>query len=196
MSVIDNLIYDRTQADVDRVSTLTLKILRGGLSSLTEEEKEEYLAGMKGAYNYTDLNRVGQAVTYIASKMIELPEDLKNYMEEKQVDSESIYVLPYDPAEVVVTPKTDWVISDIPVKSQIDTYLSNLRTLKGILELPETAPEVPTSLDQLGYESANNIEELLAIIDTTLSAVESHYYDLINNTVSAFKYCGDEYCGI
>lgn len=195
MSVIDNLIYDRTQADVDRVSTLTVKILTGGLSSLTDEEKEEYLAGMKGAYNYTDLNRVGQAVTYIASRMINFPEDLKDYMEEKQVASASIYVLPYDPAEVVVTPKTDWVISDIPVKSQIDTYLSNLRTLKGILELPETAPEVPTSLDKLGYETANNIEELLAIINTTLSAVENHYYDLVNNTISAFKYCGDEHCG-
>ena len=80
MSVIDNLIYDRTQADVDRVSTLTVKILTGGLSSLTDEEKEEYLAGMKGAYNYTDLNRVGQAVTYIASKMINLPEELRTYI--------------------------------------------------------------------------------------------------------------------
>lgn len=30
MSIIDNLVYDRTQADVDRVFTLKNKILTGG----------------------------------------------------------------------------------------------------------------------------------------------------------------------
>lgn len=68
MSVIDDLIYDRTQADVDRVYELKGKILAGGLSALTDAEKTEYMAGMKGAYNYTDLNRVGQAVSYIAQQ--------------------------------------------------------------------------------------------------------------------------------
>ena len=62
MSIIDNLVYDRTQADVDRVFTLKNKILTEGLSSLSAEEKAEYMAGMKGAYNYGDMNRVGQAV--------------------------------------------------------------------------------------------------------------------------------------
>ena len=52
MSIIDNLVYDRTQADVDRVFTLKNKILTEGLSSLSAEEKTEYMAGMKGAYNY------------------------------------------------------------------------------------------------------------------------------------------------
>ena len=59
MSIIDNLVYDRTQADVDRVFTLKNKILTEGLSSLSAEEKAEYMAGMKGAYNYGDMNRVG-----------------------------------------------------------------------------------------------------------------------------------------
>lgn len=67
MSIIDNLVYDRTQADVDRVFTLKNKILTEGLSSLSAEEKNEYMAGMKGAYNYGDMNRVGQAVAYIAN---------------------------------------------------------------------------------------------------------------------------------
>lgn len=60
MSIIDNLVYDRTQADVDRVFTLKNKILTEGLSSLSAEEKNEYMAGMKGAYNYGDMNRVGR----------------------------------------------------------------------------------------------------------------------------------------
>ena len=52
MSIINELVYNRTQADVDRVYTLKNKILTGGLAALTAEEKAEYLAGMKGAYNY------------------------------------------------------------------------------------------------------------------------------------------------
>ena len=59
MSVIDELIFDRTQADVDRVFELKNKILTGGgLSALTPEEQTEYMAGMKGAYNATDFNRI------------------------------------------------------------------------------------------------------------------------------------------
>ena len=42
MSIIDNLVYDRTQADVDRVFTLKHKILTEGLSSLSAEEKTEF----------------------------------------------------------------------------------------------------------------------------------------------------------
>ena len=51
MSIINELVYNRTQADVDRVYTLKNKILTGGLTALSAEEKAEYLAGMKGAYN-------------------------------------------------------------------------------------------------------------------------------------------------
>ena len=65
MSVIDTLVYDRTQADVERVFTLKNKILTGGLTALTAEEKAEYMAGMKGAYNYGDMNRVGLSLIHI-----------------------------------------------------------------------------------------------------------------------------------
>lgn len=84
MSIIDNLVYDRTQADVDRVFTLKNKILTEGLSSLSAEEKTEYMAGMKGAYNYGDMNRVGQAVAYIANRMTSLPGQLAAYRAEKE----------------------------------------------------------------------------------------------------------------
>ena len=84
-TIIDTLIYDRTQADVDRVFTLKTKILTEGLNALSAEELAEYMAGMKGAYNYTDMNRVGQAVAYIADRMIALPTELETYREEREV---------------------------------------------------------------------------------------------------------------
>ena len=48
-------VYDRTQADVERVKVLNDKYAAGTIS---EEEKMEWAAGMKGALNVADLNRI------------------------------------------------------------------------------------------------------------------------------------------
>ena len=125
MSVIDTLVYDRTQADVERVFTLKNKILTGGLTALSVEEKAEYMAGMKGAYNYTDMNRVGQAVEYIADRMTSLPEELAAYRAEKGVADDPIYLVPYNPSSVVVSAKTDWAMGDTPTQSLVAAFLNN-----------------------------------------------------------------------
>ena len=65
MSVIDNLITDRTSSDVSRWSELKSK----GWSGMTESEKAEWSAGMKGAYKYTDLNRVNEAMVYLQNRL-------------------------------------------------------------------------------------------------------------------------------
>lgn len=65
MSVIDNLITDRTSSDVSRWSELKSK----GWSGMTEAEKAEWSAGMKGAYKYTDLNRVNEAMVYLQNRL-------------------------------------------------------------------------------------------------------------------------------
>lgn len=54
------LITDRTQADVARVQEVAAKIIRGTASEA--EIAEWNAATMKGAYNYTDLNRVTAAI--------------------------------------------------------------------------------------------------------------------------------------
>lgn len=160
-TVIETLIYDRTQSDVDRVFTLKNKILTQGLSSLTTEELTEYMVGMKGAYNYTDLNRVGQAISYLIERLKEL----------------AVY-------DTTIVPKTDWAMGNVPTQSQISALLTNLTKLRGKLSLPDDAPTVPTSLDSMTYETANDIEELLAVID-----------DRINRATAAFAYAGISYCG-
>lgn len=57
-----SFVYDRTQADVDRVKVLAKK----GFSGMTEAEQTEWLAGMKGALNLSDLSRIVNAMVYIA----------------------------------------------------------------------------------------------------------------------------------
>lgn len=61
-----NLIYDRTAEDVERALALAKKAEAG---TLTDAEKTEWLAGMKGCYNATDLNRVEAAVQTLAAEL-------------------------------------------------------------------------------------------------------------------------------
>lgn len=195
MSVIDNLVYDRTQADVDRVFTLKNKILTGGLTALTAEEKTEYMVGMKGAYNYGDMNRVGQAVAYIADRMTALPGELNAYRAEKGVGDDPNYEVPYDPSTVVVSPKTDWAMGDTPTQSLVAAFLNNLTVLRKQLDLPSTAPAVPSSLDNLTYTTANEIEYLLYVIYQAFLDVEATLYRKIDYTVAMYAYAGISYSG-
>lgn len=61
-----NLIYDRTAEDVERALALAKKAEAG---TLTDTEKTEWLAGMKGCYNAADMNRVEAAVKSIAAEL-------------------------------------------------------------------------------------------------------------------------------
>ena len=56
-------ITDRTQADVDRVKELTAKARTG---TWTEEEQQEWAAGMKGALSYTDYSRLENGMKELA----------------------------------------------------------------------------------------------------------------------------------
>ena len=60
MSALDELIYDRTQADVTYAAELNRKLGRG--EALTAQELADWNAGLKGAYNASDMNRVDAAV--------------------------------------------------------------------------------------------------------------------------------------
>ena len=61
-----NLIYDRTAEDVERALALAKKAEAG---TLTDAEKTEWLAGMKGCYNAADMNRVEAAVKTLAAEL-------------------------------------------------------------------------------------------------------------------------------
>ena len=194
-TIIDTLIYDRTQADVDRVFTLKNKILTEGLNALSAEELAEYMAGMKGAYNYTDMNRVGQAVAYIADRMLALPTELETYREEREVADDPAYHVPYDADSVVVTAKTNWAMGDTPTQSVVAAYLADLSTLRKQITLPADAPAVPTSLNNLTFSVANDIEYLLYVIYQAFLEVEATLYRKIDYTVATYAYAGIAYSG-
>ena len=165
MSIIDTLITNRTQSDVTRWRTLHDR----GWAGMTDDEKAEWSAGMKGAYNATDLNRVGEAILYIA-------------------DLFGGFGFPME-----ITPRTDWDIDDIPTSQDLEDYLSNVAAIRSMMStIPvypsgwQSPPDTPETMQHLTYEQANDIERILTDINDLLVWVS-------NNLVWVFA--GDVYAG-
>lgn len=156
---ITTLITDRTKADVERRNTLAERIAKG--TATAAELAEWNAAALKGAYNYTDLNRVGDAIQYVADR-------LNSYG-----------------CAVSVAPKRDWVESDIPTSAQMAHYLADVTKLRGAITLARDVPPVPGTMARLTYEEANDIERILESIDLMLTlAVQAWVY-------SGEVYCGE-----
>lgn len=157
MIVIDTLVTDRTEADLKELEALFDR----PMSQWTAEELAWFdETKSKGAYNCTDLNRVGKAILYVA--------DLLNGYG----------------YSVHVSPKTDWAIGDIPTPAQLQLYLACVSTLRAVLEVLPTTPEVPADMEGLTVQEANDIEQILKDID-----------HLITNMTAAWFYSGDLYAG-
>lgn len=145
-SIIDALITDRTASDVAEAISLAQKISTG---NATEVEITEFLTVMKGSYNYTDMNRVGQAVAYLRDR---LRDDAGTSVE--------------------VAPKTDWANGDIPTTEQAAQYISDVKSIRAAFILPDGTPEAPDTLTGLTYSQANAIETILYNLNTTIDALK------------------------
>lgn len=143
MSVIDTLVTDRTEADASRCIELRDK----GWAAMTAAERAEWVAGMKGAYNASDLNRVASAMSYLSQRF-----------------ASAGYSVP-------VSSPTDWANGDIPRKDDLDTYLDDLRRIRAALAVMDTTPSAPGSMDYLTWARANDIEKILADVDDLLTKI-------------------------
>ncbi len=72
----------------------------------------------KGAYNYSDLNRVERAVSEISNTL-----------------------------GLGLITKTDWKVWDIPRQSDMERYLNNIKTIRNVLSIEVDIPESMNKLD-------------------------------------------------
>ena len=132
-----------------------------GLHLVTDRTQADVTAqNAKGTYNADDLNRVGAAVRYVA--------DL-------------FHGLGYG---FSVSPKTDWKETDWPTPSDMERYLRDVSTLRGLLTQMETTPNVPKSMAKLTHCTANDIEQILMVLN-----------DSITRLKAAMFYAGEIYSG-
>lgn len=137
------LVLDRTQADVDYVTQLTERIRAGTASA--EDLAAWNSATLKGAYNYTDLNRVCEAVEALYS------------------------LLQRHGYKLIIRPQKSWTESEWPDEAAAQLYLDNIRELRMRLNL-NTTPAAPLTLQGLTPAQANAVEQILLDAEKALQA--------------------------
>ena len=177
MSIMDTLVTNRTQADVLRLQELTEK----GIENMTSEELAEWFGhevgelmdvdnnllvdsegavllvvtkpgtGHRGAYNAADLNRVGQAILYVAGMYNQYGYNL------------------------IVNPKTNWSAADSPTSSQMQAYLDDIQMIRNAAATFPTTPDVPETMEGLDWKKANGIEQILIDTDRILPILEKTF---------------------
>ena len=130
---MEELIFDRTQVDVEYA-----------------RENQASTEFLKGAYNYTDLNRVETWCEYIANML-----NSYNYF-------------------VDITVKTNWTMLDFPTTSEMERIRSNIIKLK---QAYYSFTNIPDNLDYMDWKKANDIERILSEINVLIeNMIASFYY--------------------
>lgn len=148
---LPQLITDRTQNDVEEAKRIRAKLASGEV--LTDAESAAYFAGLRGCYNASDMNRVGNAVRYIADRL-----NAEGY-------------------GVVVHPRIGWTMKDIVRKSDWKAYLDEVQKLRYVLTLLPTTPEITDAMyDGIDHIEANHIEQILVDLDTLITRMIAGFY--------------------
>lgn len=148
--MLSNLIIDRTYLDYARWLTLRNK----GYANMTEEERTEFSGDMKGAYNASDLNRVGAALNYLRDRLTDA-----GYLGGNEF-----------------TAVTSWTVAQIPTAEQFTNYLKAVETVRAAMSRKATTPPTPEDMGSLDYEGANNIERILLDIEELINKMLSVRY--------------------
>lgn len=146
MNVLETLITDRTQTDVDYVNRLNKQGIRG----MTDNELAEWLQGLKGAYNASDMNRVGRAIRYLVDRLAEIG------------------------ISVNAPAKVDWTMEDIPTARQAAYYTQYVTRIRDALTMPDDVPTITNGFGNLNYEKANDIERILVAVSDMIHNVRSN----------------------
>lgn len=147
-----NLITDRTLLDVEEIKALTEAIKAG---TATEAQVQQYLnADNKGAYTYRDLNRVEEAVLYVAERL-----------------KENGYLV-----DIPVT--RSWMTADKPNAKDFERYLSNVALIRNAIPVWANTPDAPTDMNGFDINKANALERILADVDRILNNIRDSWFYL------------------
>lgn len=183
------MVTDRTLSDVEIAKSL----IRRGFQNLTDLEKEAFLLGLKGAYNYIDFNRVESAVEYFSQRLYDIPDEISDYANMLGVAWDKLFEVEYDRTKYVdIVVKKDWQIQDILIEADRQRYISNiLLVVSSMLNIDD----LPQTLQGLTHSGANKIEKSLVELNNSLIDLKKGKEMLVSNTSNAWYYSGDLYGG-
>lgn len=140
------LVTDRTPEDVAHVSEIASRITNGTASA---EEIAEFNSGaLKGAYNASDMNRVGEMYATLYSTFA----------------GYGYQIAGYNPMRI------DWEKTAIPSKAELESYLESVKAFREQFSIDAKLPE---SMNRLDVKGANQIEQLAFTIIKVLYSIEN-----------------------
>lgn len=145
-----NLITDRSANDV----ALWRELRNKGWGQMTAAERAEWIDPLKGAYNYTDLNRVGAALNYVRDRLVEYG---------------------YLPANAFAA-RVDWQFGEIPTRADLTKYLSYVSIVRASFSRFPTTPPAPENTGRLNYREANDIEQIIYDVGMLITNMVSAWY--------------------
>ena len=184
------MITDRAPSDIVIAKTLVKK----GFQNMTDDEKQEFLKGLKGAYNYTDFNRVESAVEYRADLLCDTHDEIMAKIDEYGIARDRFLYLPYEKDEYLsLSVKTDWETSDMLTTEDMERYLKNARIVADAFGLAQTG--FPETMRGMSYSGANAIERSLDLVAPTLAENKAQKEAYIESTAKAWVYSDEIYGG-
>ena len=182
------LIFDRTSADIYEAE----EMMKLPWWEFTEEQQLAFLNGLRGCYDFSDLNRVETAVAEISQRMISLPDEL-DALAASAGGRWDKYALPYNPEEARLDVKTTWAPAELFEESERERYLSNVKYIRDSL-----APKLPMpeNFDTFDWNAANQLEKILFKADEALTAFKAKAESEIEADSAGFKIrSGEPYSG-
>lgn len=141
------LVFDRTQKDVDRAVEIIRQVKTLGIDNVSDDIKELHNNGLKGCYNLSDIRRI---YAVISNLLINLNEN------------------GYSPATELKT----YLDNDIFDESDIKIYLDNIKNLRNGIAVFSSTPQTPNINEWINFNVANDIEKILFDITEILELVE------------------------
>lgn len=190
MNVIDTLIFDRTLGDVMRVKSLAeIAHTRG----LTAEELAEWNAAVvRGAYNASDINRVGEAIEYTDAYLSEVQSIIDAYRMERGVADDVYFDAQVANPSEMIAPWTDYTISEPPVmKNNVMRTFRAAQVMAERVRIPYTAPDI----SRLTYQDANRVERMIFDAYHYASEKEITRKDAAERMAKAWYHADDLFCG-
>lgn len=164
-------IYDRTQADVDYAKQ--------------NPDSKEFL---KGALNYTDLDRIEQNYINLANKLELIGKNVtinpvKSYIAtlyQELLDNYSTYADIPDVTYEELLNEDKWKMTDLIFLDYINQIRDNVKAFKEALNIKDTIEYT----NSLNYKQLNILEKILYEV-----------YIYIEESMKTFEYSGTFYCG-
>lgn len=138
MTIIDELVYDRSAQDMAAYTALAGK----EYDDMTGAEQIVWDRDSKACYHISDLNRVGEAIAYMTTLLLAI-----GY-------------------PITTNPKTDWTEYDKPDPA-FPAILADVATIRSTIAMPPTTPAVPSKITTMADANAVEriIYEVAVILD-------------------------------